>query len=113
MKRRRLTKAEHDEAFSNQHGLCSCGCRLPLVAGDYDEEHTTPLWLGGANGLENVTLMRKDHHAPKTARETKARAKSKRIKLKAKGGFNHTREFVKGVDGRVKRNPNAKGSIPW
>ena len=112
-KRRRLTKAEFKEVWERQDGLCSCGCGEPLEGNDLEEEHTIPLWLGGENGPGNVTLMIAGHQKPKTAREAKERAKGRRIRLKAKGGFGHTRKFVKQPGGKVVVNPNATGDVPW
>jgi 5-methylcytosine-specific restriction endonuclease McrA len=111
MKRRRLSKAEKQEIQARCEGRC-VDCRAP--EGPFDYDHETPLWKGGEDHPRNMVIRcRGGCHKAKTAREAKDRAKEKRIKLKAKGGFSHTREFVKGVDGRVKRNPNAKGRIPW
>ena len=111
--RRRLTKAEFEEVWEHQNGLCSCGCGGALKENDYHEEHTLALWLGGTNGPGNVTLMLVECHAPKTAAEAKMRAKGRRIRLKAKGGFGHRRKYVKQPGGKVVVNPNATGDVPW
>lgn len=81
MKRRRLTNIELAELWLKQRGKCACGCGERLIVGQVDVEHTLPLWCGGADTLDNITLYRRTPcHALKSAGETTRRAKALRQK---------------------------------
>ena len=61
-----------------QQNICACGCGEMLESGvHYD--HIRGLWDEGTNDLGNFQALKPGHHAKKTAKEAKRRAKLKRI----------------------------------
>lgn len=66
------------EVFSRANGRCECGCGLKLSP-DWQEEHRLPLWLGGADEIENLEAWNKSCHARKTSSEATDRAKVYRL----------------------------------
>lgn len=108
-KRRYLTDAQKAEVRRRQHGVCGCGCGEALE-GKTHFDHILPLWLGGTNEIDNFAELKERHHIEKSKRETKARAKIKRIIKKREGrvrakkkipnpGFQGWRDF----QGRIRR----------
>lgn len=85
-KRRYLSNSEKLRLCERQRWKCACGCKRALEVGRIDYDHILPLWLGGTNSLDNFHALIKRHHADKTSREAKERAKSNRIIAKAKAG---------------------------
>lgn len=86
-KRRYLTPARKQEVRERYQNKCGCGCGESLPESDkgvhYD--HVLPLWLGGSNDIDNFAPVLEDHHLKKTVRETKQRAKIKRIQKRERG----------------------------
>ncbi len=90
--RRRFSPGQIATVWARQKGLCACGCGEALVPGHYDKEHEIPLWTAQSDEeranldtLDNLQLMLRRHHKPKTKTEATQRAKEARIKAKANG----------------------------
>lgn len=81
MRRRRFHPRTYADIIARQDGLCACGCDEPLGTDprDIEYDHAVPLWNGGEDTPENLRALKKKHHFDKTRRETRARAKMKRI----------------------------------
>ncbi len=81
MRRRRFHPRVYAEIVKRQDGICACGCGEALGADprDIQFDHETPLHLGGEDTPENLRALKKRHHLVKTIRETKDRAKFRRI----------------------------------
>lgn len=84
--RPKLSQRERAEIFLLGRGRCHV-CKEPILAGQpWEADHIKPRWLDGPDKLEN---MRPIHlipcHRRKSAGETKARAKIKRIRNKLAG----------------------------
>lgn len=79
--RRRFTPREYASVIERQNGICVCGCGEDLgkdPAGiHYD--HRLPMWMGGADTLENLDALIVRHHISKTSGEAKSLAKVRRI----------------------------------
>lgn len=110
VKRRYLSDAEK-AVLVEKHEFCCAECGEPGVTFEFD--HTHQLATDGGNEIENFRPLCTPCHKIKTKADAKVRAKERRIRRKANGGYNHNRPLVKKVGGRVARNPNAKGRVPW
>ena len=80
--RKRFTPAQYESVLRRQNYLCACGCGEPVVIGEHQFDHEVPLWLGGADTLENLRGLIKKHHLKKTRGEATVRAKNDRIRAK-------------------------------
>jgi 5-methylcytosine-specific restriction protein A len=82
IKRTPLNLRQKEVLWAKQSGLCAVEkCRRPLKHGDFEDDHWTPLHLGGTNELSNRRLIcRVPCHREKTAAESKLQAKAKRLK---------------------------------
>lgn len=78
--RRRLAQYEKLKVLMRQRFQCACGCQERLEDGQTDYDHALPLHLGGTNDLDNFRALKRGHHAKKSAKESKVRAKIRRIK---------------------------------
>lgn len=80
-RRRKFSPSVYAQILDRQGGLCGCGCGEAL--GDdprgIEFDHLIELWNGGADSPDNLRALKPKHHATKTVREAKARAKVKRI----------------------------------
>lgn len=104
--RRKLRPYERAQLFERQNGLCSCGCGQPLTGNPMldQDEHTNCRWVSGDDQLSNRTLMLRDCHKAKTARDKKAIAKIKRLIAKAAGTTKPKRKINgRGFDKSLKR----------
>ena len=83
-KRRYLSPNEKVSVRIRQKDMCACGCREPLDDGvQYD--HVLALHLGGTNDLDNFQALKPKHHAAKSTRELKNRAKV--VRIREQGGL--------------------------
>ena len=101
--RRGMTKRRREEVRLKSGDRCS-RCGDQLRAG-WEADHVIPLWMGGADALENLTaLCPPCHRTHKTPADAKARAKVKRL-LKKGAGLKVTRHPLKsrGFDRRLSR----------
>jgi 5-methylcytosine-specific restriction endonuclease McrA len=119
-KRRAIPKPAQREVFARSRMICEdeTGCTRPGKHID----HIKPVSMGGTNAPDNLRLLCVEHHAPKSADETRAAVKSdkqggrlgqysKRQRAKASGkhrpiqngGFQSNRDsrFKKKLDGSV------------
>ena len=80
-RRRRFHPRVLADIVKRQDGKCACGCGEALGTDprDIQFDHANPLWNGGKDDPENLRALKKKHHLAKTVRETKDRAKMKRI----------------------------------
>ena len=88
-KRRTLSKRTYLNILHKQRMICACGCEERLVRGGIEFDHTLPLHLGGFDSLENLRAIRSECHKVKTKKESKSRAKIRRIQ--ATGGMKKKR----------------------
>ena len=81
MRRRRFPPRVYAEIIARQDGICACGCNEPLGTDPrgFEFHHATALHLGGEDTPENLRAVIKKHHLALTIRETKDRAKFRRI----------------------------------
>ena len=76
--RHRFSPSVYRDILFAQDWKCAC-CGGSLVQGRFHFDHILPLHLGGKDEPENLQALKRGHHAEKTCRELKARAKTKRI----------------------------------
>lgn len=111
-KRRRLTNAEFAKLWLQQQGKCACGCGERLVVGEVDLEHSRPLWGGGTDTLDNITLYLRQHHKAKSAEEATRRAKADRQQLFHTTGRSHAHKVKpiqsRGFDKRLRKRMNGQ-----
>ena len=82
--RRYPTPREKAAIIARQGGICACGCGGALDGQKIEFDHELDLWTHGDNSTENFrALLKVPCHKAKTAKDAKARAKSKRIIAKA------------------------------
>ncbi len=81
MRRRRFHPRIYADIIKRQDGICACGCDEPLGTDprDINFDHELALHLGGTDTPDNLRALRKKHHLVKTIRESKDRAKFRRI----------------------------------
>lgn len=81
MPRRRFHPKVYAEIIARQEGRCACGCNEPLGTDprSIQFDHAIELWNGGEDTPENLRALKPKHHLLKTIRESKNRAKVKRI----------------------------------
>lgn len=98
MKRRHLTPKAKAALWQHQGERCAC-CREPLPITTAHADHMAPLWATGDNGTDNFQILCIFCHARKTKRESKARAKTKRLEALRLCG----REVAKAKMGKVRK----------
>jgi 5-methylcytosine-specific restriction endonuclease McrA len=81
--RRYPTPKEKAAIIARQGGICACGCGAALDGGKVEFDHELDLWTHGRNDTANFRALLAPCHKAKTAKDAKARAKSKRIIAKA------------------------------
>ena len=79
--RRRFPPRVYAEIIKRQDGICACGCGDPLGTDprDFQYDHEIALHLGGEDTPDNLRALKLKHHLVKNIRETKDRAKFRRI----------------------------------
>jgi len=76
-----LSQRQKALIFERQLGLCAVEtCREKIDGGKFEDDHWTPLHLGGTNELSNRRLICIPCHRAKTIAENKLNAKVKRIR---------------------------------
>jgi 5-methylcytosine-specific restriction protein A len=81
-KRTPLNQRQKALLLEKQGGLCAVSnCRVKLDGGRFEDDHWTPLHLGGTNELSNRRLICVPCHKAKTIAENKLNAKAKRIRF--------------------------------
>ncbi len=87
MKRRYLTPTQKSELWRNQNRCCAqCASILDLAAGEVRFDHMNPLWCTGTNEYPaNWQALCGPCHDIKTAKESGARGKTKRLEKKRLG----------------------------
>lgn len=78
--RKRFKKKIYLLILRTQKFICACGCGEKLKKGEIDFDHHLPLHLGGKDTVDNLRAVRKECHKEKTTKESKVRAKIRRIK---------------------------------
>jgi len=88
MPRRRWPPSVVERLYSQQGGLCGCGCGADLGTNPrlIEVDHVTALWRGGEDTFDNLQLLTKPCHRAKTNREARERAKGKRLQRWGAGG---------------------------
>lgn len=84
MSRAEFSKQVKLAAFRRALGRCE-GCSGLLTFGKFHYDHRNPSEFSGDAGLENCQVLCIGCHAPKTARDQRAIAKSNRIAYRAAG----------------------------
>ncbi len=80
MTRRRFPLPVYRSILRRQRNRCACGCRRRFDGlQDINWDHIVALVDGGEDTAENLQALKLKHHKRKSARETTARAKVKRI----------------------------------
>lgn len=73
-------KALRAKVFARDEGRCAiCG----MFDSRWQHDHTVPLFLGGADTLENSRTLCRRHHLEKSVGETPIRAKTDRLAARA------------------------------
>ena len=80
-KRTPLNQRQKQLLLDRQLNLCAVEtCRTKLDGGQFEDDHWTPLHLGGTNELSNRRLICIPCHKTKTIAENKQRGKVRRIR---------------------------------
>lgn len=107
IKRTPLNQRQKALLWERQQGLCAVEkCRAPLKPRGFEDDHWTPLHLGGTNELSNRRLICEPCHRAKSAQEIRENAKAKRLRFgKTRSGppmpGSRKSRFKKHMDGSV------------
>lgn len=91
--RQEFTRKTKEQAFKRANGHCE-GCGSTLVGQSIRYDHRITDWMGGANTLENCSVLgRKCCDVKKTGKDQGNIAKVKRIRDKRSGALKSRRPF--------------------
>jgi hypothetical protein len=99
-----ISRARKRRIWEAADGRCACGAEVPIEGSGVTYDHDVQLWMGGPEADENVRPLCDRCAALKTAVDSRARAKVRRLWLKALG--------APSPDGRWPTRPFAQYSRP-
>ena len=100
-----MTAKRRRDVLARFDGVCArLGC---TVSKDLEIDHVIPVWMGGKERIDNLEPLCGPHHAIKTARDAKLRAKVKRILNREDG----TRRERRPIPGGTLSHPTLKRTV--